>query len=63
MSAWAFTIVMVTKKNFKPLMCVDYRIFSQRMKPDGLPIPNIEEVLEDLSGCSFFTPLGLFSGY
>ena len=62
-SAWSFPVVIATKKDGKLRFCVDYRTLNKVMKPDRWPLPNIEEILEDLSGSSYFTSLDLISGY
>lgn len=62
-SAWVFPIVLVQKNVGKSRMWVDYRSLSQKKKPDRFPIPNIEEILEDLHGGPSLTTLDLFSRY
>lgn len=57
----AFPIVVITKRDGKPPMCVDYRQLNARMKLDRFPLSKMEELLKDLNGCSFFTTLNLFS--
>ena len=62
-SPWGFPILLVPKKNGKLRMCVDFRELNKRMPKDEWPLPNIEEILDDLGGSSVFTTLDLFSGY
>lgn len=62
-SAWAFSMVVVKKKDGNTRICVDYRQLNQQMKPDCFPNRNMEETLEDLNGCLFFVTLDLLSAY
>ena len=62
-ACWSFPVVIAQKKDGKPRFCVDYRELNKVMKADRYPIPNIEEILEELKGHKYFTTLDLFSGY
>jgi hypothetical protein len=62
-SAYSSPVVIVAKKDGKPRFCVDYRALNAIMKPDRWPLPNIEEILDDLQGCRYFSTIDLFSGY
>ena len=62
-SAWSFPVVIASKKDGTPRFCVDYRSLNRVMKADRWPLPRIEEIFDDLQGCSVFTTLDLFSGY
>ena len=44
-------------------MCVDYRQLNNRRKKDAYALPIVEEILENLSGNSYFTVLDAKSGY
>ena len=44
-------------------MCVDYRYLNSKTKKDAYALPRIEEILDNLSGNSYFTVLDAKSGY
>lgn len=62
-SEWGFPVVIVRKKDGNPRFCIDFRKLNARMKSDKYPLPNMEEILEEMNGNRFFTTLDLFSGY
>eukprot|EP00117_Sycon_ciliatum_P033802 scpid24014/ scgid4942/ Retrovirus-related Pol polyprotein from transposon 17.6; Protease; Reverse transcriptase; Endonuclease len=62
-SPWASPIVLVPKKNGSLRLCVDYRKLNGVTKPDAYPIPRVDDMLDSLSGCKWFSSLDLASGY
>lgn len=62
-SAWLFAVVIMTKKNGKHGFCLDYRILNIKMNSYRFPLPNIQEIFDELAGGVSFTTLDLFSGY
>ena len=43
--------------------CVDYRDLNAITRKDVYPLPRIDETLDALGGCSYFTTLDLANGY
>ena len=62
-SPWASPIVLVAKKDGGVCPCVDYRRVNQLVKPDGLPLPRIQDCLDAVAGSSLFSTMDLTSGY
>ena len=62
-SPWASNAVLVSKKDGKIRMCVDYRQLNKRTIKDSYALPRIEEILDTLSGSKYFTVLDMKSGY
>ena len=62
-SPFASPIVLVRKKTGALRMCVDYRQLNQRTKADQYVVPRIQEALDCLNGCSWFSVLDLKSGF
>ena len=62
-SPWASPIVLVPKKDGSLRLCIDYRKLNSVTEPDAYPIPRVDDMLDSLSGCSWFTCLDLASGY
>jgi hypothetical protein len=62
-SPFSSNVVLVRKKNGDLRMCVDYRQLNSKTKKDAYALPRIEEILDNLSGNSYFTVLDAKSGY
>ena len=43
--------------------CVDYRRVNQLVKPDGFPLPRIQDCLDAVAGSKLFSTFDLTSGY
>ena len=63
MSPWSSAVVMVRKKDGSHRFCVDYRHLSSVTKADTYPLPRIDDLLDQLGCCKFFSTLDLASGY
>ena len=62
-SPWASPIVFVRKKSGAVRPCVDYRKVNALVKPDGFPLPRIQDCLDAVGGMSLFSSFDLTSGY
>ena len=62
-SPWASPIVLVRKKDGGVRPCVDYRKVNQLVKPDGFPLPRIQDCLDAVAGSTLFSTFDLTSGY
>jgi putative transposase len=63
MSSWSSPVVIVTKKDGSPRFCVDYRKINSITRKDVYPLPRIDDIIEQLSGSSWFTKFDLKNGY
>jgi len=62
-SPWASPIALVTKKDGTTRFCVDYRKLNAATKLDVYPLPRIDDSLDLLARCQYFSTLDLASGY
>jgi hypothetical protein len=62
-SPWSSPIVFVRKKSGAIRPCVDYRRVNALVKPDGFPLPRVQDCLDAVAGSSLFRSLDLTSGY
>ena len=60
---FASPIVLIRKKDGSVRFCVDMRQLNQRTVFDAEPMPNIEQIFAQLSGCRYFSKLDLSKGY
>ena len=51
-SPWASPIVLVKKKDGSVRPCMDYRTVNELVKPDGFPLPRIQDCLDAVGGSS-----------
>ena len=62
-SPWASPICLVSKKDGGVRLCVDYRKVNELVKPDGFPLPRIQDCLDAVAGSRWFSTFDLTSGY
>ena len=62
-SPWTSHIVLVRKKDDSLHFCIDYRSLNSVTKQDKFPIPQIDDLLDQLDQAQFFTTLNLAAGY
>ena len=62
-SPWSSPVVLVRKRDGTLCFCVDYRVLNSVTKPDVLPLPRINDLLDQLGKSKYYTTLDLVSGY
>ena len=62
-SPWSSPIVLVKKKSGAVRPCVDYRRLNALVKPDGFPLPRVQDCLDAVAGSALFSSFDLTSGY
>ena len=62
-SPWAQPIVLIKKKSGAIRPCIDYRRVNALVKPDGFPLPRVQDCLDAVAGSSLFSSFDLTSGY
>lgn len=67
-SPWNSPIIIVNKKDDesgkkKFRMVIDYRELNAKTIDDRFPVPNIEELLDQLNDCKYFSVIDLKSGF
>ena len=56
-------LVLVRKKSGEIRICVDFRNLNRSSKKDNYPLPNMEHILQRLTGASRISMIDGFSGY
>ena len=62
-SSWVSPVVVVPNPSGDICLCVDMRQANTAVKRERVPIPTIDEVLQDLNQSKFFSKLDLTSAY
>jgi hypothetical protein len=62
-SDWVANLVPVRKKNGEIRLCVDFRNLNRSSRKDNYPLPNMEHILQKVTGASRISMIDGFSGY
>lgn len=62
-SPYASPVLLVDKPNGQKRLCVDYRLLNKITVKEKYPMPLVEDLINRLRGCKYFTSLDLKSGY
>jgi hypothetical protein len=62
-SEWVANLVLVRKKSGEIRLCVDFRNLNRSSKKDNYPLPNMEQILQRVTGASRISMIDGFSGY
>ena len=62
-SPWPSPIILVPKKDGTTRFCIDYCRLNAITKKDVYPLPRVDDILDTLGGCKYFSTLDLSPGY
>jgi hypothetical protein len=62
-SPWASPVTLVPKKDGGTRFCIDYRKVNDITKKDRYPLPQIQDIFDQLGGASICSTLDVESGY
>jgi hypothetical protein len=62
-SPWAAPVLFVEKKDGTKRMCIDYRSLNEVTVKNKYPLPQIEDLFDQLRGASVFSKIDLRLGY
>jgi hypothetical protein len=62
-SDWVANLVPIRKKNGEIRLCVDFRNLNRSSRKYNYPLPNMEHILQKVTGASRISMIDLFSGY
>lgn len=60
---WLANVVMVKKENGKWRMCIDYTDINKTCPKDSYLLPNIDKLVDGVSGHALLTLMDAYSGY
>ena len=56
-------VLFARKKDGSLRLCIDYRALNAITVKDKYPLPRIDEILDNMQGCTVFSKLDLHQGY
>ena len=62
-SPWGVSILFVKKKDGSLKLCIDYRDLNSATIKNKYPLPNIEELFDQLQGAVVYSKIDLRQGY
>ncbi|PAA61768.1 hypothetical protein BOX15_Mlig029272g4 [Macrostomum lignano] len=62
-SPWASNLIVVKKKNGDIRICTDWRQLNAATVKDAYPLPHLQQSMDALSGCSWFTTIDCKQGF
>ncbi|KAK2436721.1 hypothetical protein QL285_021693 [Trifolium repens] len=62
-SPWGAPVLLVKKKDGRSRLCVDYRKLNKVTIKNRYPLPQIDDLMDQLKGASVFSKIDLKSGY
>ena len=62
-SPWSSPVVLVRKRDGSHRFCIDYRELNSVTKMDTFPLPRIDDMLDQLGQCRYFSTLDLAAGF
>ena len=63
LSPWASPLVLVWKKDGLLRFCVDYHKINAITRKDAYPLPRVDDTLDTMASCKWFTTLHLLRSY
>ena len=62
-SPWSAPVVMATKHDGSPRLCIDYRKINSITVKDSFPLPSVQQAVSSFHGAKYFCSLDLSSGF
>lgn len=62
-SAWSFAVMIATRRDEKPCICVENCVLNHSMRANSFLLPKFQETFDEIAESEFLTTLDLFSGY
>ena len=62
-SPWMAPVVLVKRKDGALRTCIDFHKLNKQTLRDAYPLPNIEDMMHDMSGAKYFSSLDVMSAF